>query len=175
MPGVPLSQEGIGQAHRLAAAFASRPVAAVISSPVQRATETAAPIAGALGLETSIDAGFEEIDFGRWTGARFDELADDPAWHAWNHLRGMARCPGGETMAEAQARALAALAGLRARFADQSIVVVSHADIVKAVLAPALGLPLDRLYRLTVDPSSIATLVLFDQDMRVDAVNAKAP
>ena len=172
-PDVPLSADGIRQAEQLAAGFAGQPVAAVLSSPVQRAVETAARIAGALALGIEIEAGFEELDFGRWTGSRFDTLAHDPAWHAWNRLRSFAGTPGGETMTQAQSRALTALGRCRHRFVDQAIVVVSHADIIKAVLAPALGLPLDRLYRLTIDPASVSTLVLFDEDVRVDGVNRR--
>ena len=175
LPGIPLSPEGIAQAKRLAARFAGHRIAAVISSPVQRAAETAAPLAATLGLPVEIDAAFEEIDFGEWTGARFDTLAHDPAWHAWNRLRGFAGTPAGETMQGAQSRALTALARCRARFLNQAIVIVSHADIIKAILAPALGLPLDRLYRLTIDPASTSTLVIFDEDVRVDGVNRAAP
>ena len=172
-PGVPLSADGIRQAEQLAAGFAGQSVGAVLSSPVQRAVETAAHIGAALRLDVEIEAGFEEIDFGRWTGARFDTLDDDPAWQAWNHLRSVAGAPGGETMAAAQARALAALARCRARLGEQTVIAVTHADIIKAVLAPALGLPLDRLYRLTIDPASVSTLVVFDEDLRVDGVNRR--
>ncbi len=171
MAGVGLSDEGRAQARTLARHLAGRSVAAVVSSPVQRALETAAPVAAALGLPVGIDAGFEEIDFGTWTGRRFDDLAADPAWDAWNCLRSLARCPSGETMHEAQSRALAALGRLRAAHAGQEVVVVSHADVVKAMLAPALGLPLDLLHRLLISPASCSTLVVFDADVQVASVN----
>ncbi len=174
MSGVPLSEEGGAQAKALAEHFQSEPVAAVVTSPVERARGTASPIAAALGLAVSIEPGFDEIDFGRWTGQRFDALGTDPAWDAWNRLRSLAACPGGETMHQAQSRALLALASLRRAWPADTVVVVSHADIIKAVLAPALGLSLDHLYRLTIDPASISTLVLFDDDLRVDGVNRQA-
>ena len=83
------------------------------------------------------------------------------------------RHPGGETMQQAQSRALAALSRVRARFPGQPVAIVTHADIIKALLAPALGLSLDRLYRLLIDPASVSTLTLFDEDVRVDRVNTR--
>jgi probable phosphoglycerate mutase len=171
MPGVGLSAEGWQQAAALTTRLAGQAVDAVVSSPVQRATETAAPVADRLGLPVTIDPAFEEVDFGRWTGLGFDTLDADPGWHDWNRLRSMAGCPGGETMHAAQSRALEGLRRLRAAYPDQVVLVFSHSDIIKALLAPALGLPLDRLYRLTIDPASISTLVVFDGDVRVDGVN----
>ena len=171
---MPLDAPGLHQAQRLSQAF-TPPIAAVVSSPIQRAMETAAPIAAQLGLDPIPDAGLAEIDFGAWTGSRFDDLANDPAWHAWNRLRGLAACPGGETMAQAQSRALLSLNRLQTAYPNQVLILVSHADVIKALLAPALGLPLDRLYRLTVDPASISTLTVFDEDWRVDAINRQPP
>ncbi len=170
MPDVPLSPEGVAEALGLAGRF-RHPIAAVVTSPIQRARETGAPIARRLGLVPEIAEGVTEIDFGAWTGRRFEALQDDPAWSAWNRLRSLSSCPGGETMHQAQSRALLALQALRHRHPDQVVVVVSHADIIKALLAPALGLSLDHLYRLTIDPASVSTLVVFDADLRVDAVN----
>ena len=171
MACVPLSDEGREQASALAARFTGQAIAAVVSSPVQRAVETAIPLAAALDLTLATEPGVQEIDFGRWTGLRFAELEHDPEWHAWNRLRSVSACPGGETMHAAQSRALHALARLRATYGTAVVVLVSHADIIKALLAPALGLSLDHLHRLTIDPASISTLVLFDDDMRVDGVN----
>ena len=171
MSGVPLSADGRAQAETLARRFAGTDVAAVVASPVQRAQETAAPVARALGLEVRGDAGFEEIDFGRWTGQRFEALDADPDWHAWNRLRSLARCPGGETMHAAQSRALAALARLRAEHGAATVLVVSHSDVLKAVLAPALGLSLDHLHRISIDPASVSTLLVFDADWRVEGLN----
>lgn len=174
MPGVPLNQAGLREAERLAARFAQSPVVAVVASPLQRAQQTAFPIAAALGLPLHAEPGFDEIDFGTWTGRRFEDLQADPALSAWNRLRTLAACPEGETMHHAQSRALAALSHWRRAYPDQEVVIVSHADVLKALLAPALGLSLDRLYRLTIDPASISTLVVFDEDLRIDRINAPA-
>lgn len=171
MAGVALSADGCEQALRLAQRFAGQPIAAVWASPVQRAQETAAPIARQLRLPVQVEPGFEEIDFGAWTGRSFEQLGLDPAWQAWNQSRSLACCPGGETMHQAQSRALLALGRLRGAYPGQEVVVVSHSDMLKAMLAPALGLPLDRLHRLTLDPASVSTMVVFDNDLRVDGLN----
>jgi probable phosphoglycerate mutase len=171
MPGVPLSPEGQAQAERLGDRFAGQDIAAVVTSPVQRAMETAAPLAARLGRAPAKEAGFAEIDFGDWTGLRFDALANDPAWHVWNRLRSFTCCPGGESMHCAQSRALAALHGLEASHCGETVAVVSHADIIKSLLAAALGVSLDHLHRLRIDPASVSTLVVFGDDLRVDRVN----
>lgn len=171
MPGVGLSKEGNAQAERLAASFVARPPAAVVSSPLERARATAAPIAVALQLALAIEPAFDEIDFGAWTGRSFADLESDPEWGSWNRLRSSTRCPEGETMLGAQARAVAGLIALRAAHPDGEVVVVSHQDILKALLCHALGAPLDMLQRLAFDPAHRAILHMSDDWCRVDALN----
>ena len=171
MPGVPLSAEGVAQAAALAGALAARPIRAVLSSPVQRAQETAAPIAARHGLPVLTDAGLDELDFGAWMGMTFDALAADPAWDTWNRYRSLAPTPGGETMAAAQARALGAVARVRAAVPDGEAVLVGHSDVLKAVLAHLLGTPLDLLQRIELAPASRSVLVLWDGGGRVDGMN----
>ena len=171
MPDVALSPEGVAQAEALSNRFAGRDVAAVVSSPIQRARETAAPLAARLGRPVEIDVGWEEIDMGRWTGSAMDVLHADPDWQAWNRMRGLATCPGGEAMHQVQSRALLALQRLRAAHGEAEVVAVSHSDVIKAVLAGVLGWPLDHVHRLSIDPASISTVALFDDFVRVDGVN----
>lgn len=171
MPGVALSAEGAAQAAVLAKALAARPIRAVLSSPVQRAQETAAPIAARHGLPVLTDPGLDEVDFGAWTGTAFDALASDPAWDAWNRCRSLAPTPGGETMAAAQVRALGAIARARAAVPDGQAVLVGHSDVLKAVLAHLLGTPLDLLHRIELAPASRSVLVLWDGGGRVDGMN----
>lgn len=171
MPGVPLSAEGQAQAAALADWFAGHPANALVSSPMQRAQETAAPVADRLGLQVTLDPAWTEIDFGTWTGQRFDALAPDPVWQRWNRARSLAVPPGGEAMHAAQSRALTALDRLRTAHAGQAVAVFSHADVLKSVIAAALGLPLDALHRFRVGPASISTLVLFEDAVEVAAIN----
>ena len=174
MPGVVLSDTGKAQVAALAEAFAKLPVRAVASSPVARARETAAGIAARLGLAALVGPGLEEGDFGAWTGKPFAELEGQPEWLAWNRFRGTAGCPGGEAMAGVQGRALGAMRALRAAWPDGEVVLVSHADVLKAALAGLLGVPLDLMHRFALDPGCRAVVTLWDEDARVEALNLPA-
>jgi len=171
MEGVGLSEAGRDQALRLAASLAARPIAAVVSSPLERARQTADPIAAALGLEVAIDPGLNEIDFGDWTGQDFRALEGQREWDAWNCFRSMARCPGGESMLQAQARALASVSRLQEAHQDGEVVLVGHQDVLKSVLAHFLGTPLDLLHRITLDPAHRAVVTLFPTEVRLDGLN----
>ena len=175
MPGVSLNERGRGQASQLARRFAGCPIVAVVSGPLQRAQETARPIAAALGLELTTDAGLDEVDFGDWTGTTFEALHGLPAWWAWNQFRGTAPTPGGETMLEALARVLRTLARLRDAHPGGEVVLVSHQDVLKAVLMHSIGAPLDLLQRIELAPASSSILRVFDDGgVRVDGVNLPA-
>lgn len=171
MDGVGLSPEGQTQAERLAAGLSGRPIASVVSSPLQRARETAAPLASRLGLAVAIEPGLDEIDFGEWTGLEFAALDGRADWAAWNQFRSTASCPGGETMLQAQARALACVARLAAADPGAELVLVSHQDVLKSLLAHFLGVPLDLFGRIALDPAHRSTVTLFAADVRVDGIN----
>lgn len=166
-----LSEDGRTQAERIAGELADRPIAAVVSSPVRRAVQTAEPTAKRLGLTVSLDPAFTEIDFAEWSGKRFEDLNSDPKWYAWNTFRSTAAPLCGETMLAVQARALAGLLRLATRHPDAEVAVVSHADVIKAVLGHFLGAPLDLLRRIEIGPGSISKLMLYAGDARVLAVN----
>ena len=171
-PGVGLSAEGHAQAAALADVLADvlagTPVRAVWSSPLQRTMETAGPIARRLGLVPVETPGLLEIDFGTWTGAPFAMLAG-PEWEAWNCNRALAAPPGGETMLAAQARAVAVMQDAAAE--GGTIVLVSHQDVLKAMLAHVLGAPLDLLHRFDLTPASRSVIRLGQGWARVDGLN----
>ena len=172
MPGVSLNEHGREQASRLARHFSGRPVVAVASSPLERAQETAGPIAASLGLDMATDTGLNEIDFGDWTGMAFAALQSSPAWQAWNQFRGTAPTPGGEAMLEALARALRSLARLQAAYPGGEVVLVSHQDVLRALLAHCLGAPLDLMHRIELAPASVSVLrYSADGGVRVDGMN----
>ena len=171
-PGVALAQRGYSQAELSAAQLADRNLRAVLTSPVQRTRQAADLIASALGLIAQPEAGLGEIDFGSWAGERFDLLERLPAWQAWNGARSLAQTPAGETMLAVQARAMATL--MRAGAHGGAIAAVSHADVIKSVLAYALGMPLDLLQRLEIALGSRSVLVLGDDFIRVEAINLSA-
>ena len=173
-PGYSLNDEGRLQADRIAAALASRRIAAVVSGPLERARETAAPLAARLGVAVQVEARFDEIDFGEWTGLTFPVLHAMAAWHEFNHFRSAYPIPGGETMLAAQARAVAAIGGLIAGAGNPEIAVFSHADLIKAMLAHFLAMPLDLLPRLEIEPGSRSELVVYEADVRVRGINLPA-
>lgn len=149
-------------------------VSRVVSSPLDRALATARAIAAACGLAPPEPGeALTEIEFGSWTGRAFASLADDPAWRAWNDERHRARPPGGESMAEAQARIAGWLRTTAAARPGETIAAVSHADLIRAAVAEVLGLTLDKLLRFDIDPASITTMVVGDWGARLLGLNAK--
>lgn len=173
--GHSLNERGRAEATALAHALAELPIAAVVSSPLERTRETAAPMGARLGLAVAVDGDLNEIDYGDWTGSPLGELHADPAWRRFNDFRGTAPIPGGETMHAAQARALRAILRLRAAWPGHEVAVVTHGDIVKAVLAHFLAMPLDLMRRIEIFPASRSVLALHDAEVRVLAVNLPVP
>ncbi len=159
LEGVRLSPTGVAEAIRLAGALGNLDLAAVYTSPLERARETAAPLARARGLQAQEEPRLLELDFGHWTGEPIVGLRDDPAWRRFNEERATARIPGGETMVEAVARAREALHDISCRRGDALVAVVTHGDIVRGLVADALDLPLDRMLQLEVEPASVSILV----------------
>ncbi len=171
-PGHALNTGGRAEAARLAETLAAREgLAVVVSSPIERAQETARIIAAPRALDVLTEPDLTEIDFGAWTGMTFEDLRETPGWAAFNTFRSTAPTPGGETMLAAQARAVAALARLAARYTGAEVAAVSHGDIIKAIFAHALGTPLDLFHRLTIDPASRSVVALGERDVSVLGVN----
>ncbi|PVE25739.1 histidine phosphatase family protein [Microvirga sp. KLBC 81] len=174
IPGVTLGDLGKTQARSLAERFANEKnekVACICTSPLERAVETAEPIAARLGRPLKQSEGIAEIDFGGWSGKSFDDLSDDPRWHAWNSSRSTSRPPEGETMLEAQARVIHAMEQLRNLYAERSVILVSHGDVIKAALLYHLGMPIDAYSRFEISPASISTLVVGDWGSKVLRMN----
>jgi broad specificity phosphatase PhoE len=170
---VALSAEGLEQAAILADLLGTAPIAAVYSSPRERAWYTAREIAEPHGLKPVVLDGLDEVDFGEWTGRGFMELDGLPEWERWNSARATARPPGGESMAEAVDRASAALAGLVAEHDGETIVAVSHCDVIRGIIARHLGLGLDHLLRFDVDPASVSRLTLGSWGARINSINER--
>ncbi len=173
-PGYVLNAAGLAEAARLAASLALLPLVAILSSPLERARQTATIIAARHGLDVLPEPGLTDIDFGAWTGLSLAALQEAPGWAAWNAFRGTAPIPGGESMLQAQTRAVGALAGLARRFPDAEVAAVSHADIIKALVVHALGAPLDLLHRIEIAPASRSVIALSEAEIRVLAVNLPA-
>jgi probable phosphoglycerate mutase len=170
-PGTHLNAVGRAQAARLAEVLAEAPLRALYSSPLERARETAAPLAARLGLAVTTDTELGEIDFGDWTGRSLAELAADERWRAFNSLRSLTRVPGGELMIETQARMITALERLRARHPAEMIAVFSHGDPIRAALAYYLGLHLDLFQRFEISPASVSLVEFKDNGPLIQGLN----
>jgi ribonuclease H / adenosylcobalamin/alpha-ribazole phosphatase len=170
---VSLSQDGLEQAEIVGDLLGVEPLAAVYSSPRERAYYTARDIAEPHSLTVGIEPGLEEVDFGDWSGRAFDDLEGDPLWNAWNESRGSARPPGGESMGEAVARAVSAVEEIAKRHSDQRVAAISHCDIIRGLIAHYLGLPLDNLLRFDIDPASVSRLMVGGWGARVISVNER--
>lgn len=170
---VALSREGLEQAVIVADLLGVEPIAAVYSSPRERAYYTAREIADRHEQKVRVADTVDEIDFGDWSGRSFSELADDPQWRHWNEARATARAPGGETMGEACQRAVAALEDMAREHADGTIAIVSHCDIIRGIIAHYLGLSLDNILRFDIAPASVSRLALEGSGGRVISVNER--
>lgn len=158
MPGVALGEAGLAQARRLAQRMAHERIDIIQSSPVQRCRQTAQAIADVAAREVEMTPALEEINFGAWSGRSFEELNRDEHWRRWNTARSITATPAGETMLDVQQRVHThILASVRAN-PNAHIVMVSHADPIRAALAAVLGLSLDRLPSLDIAPASISII-----------------
>jgi probable phosphoglycerate mutase len=157
--GLHLSDEGRLQAESAAKRIKLLPrIAAIYSSPLERARETAAPIARARRLPVRIDRGLLECDFGEWTGQKLRRLSKLPEWDVVQRHPSAFRFPEGESFTELQTRITNAIARLVAQHPGRVIVAVSHADPIKAAVAHALGMPLDLFQRIVIGTASITAI-----------------
>jgi probable phosphoglycerate mutase len=158
-PGLHLSDEGRAQAEAAAERIAELPkVDAVYASPLERARETAAPIAAAVGLKVQTERGLLECDFGEWTGGELKALAKLPDWGSVQRYPSGFRFPGGESFVDLQTRIVGATERLTARHPGGVVVAVSHADPIKAAVAHALGTHLDLFQRIVISTCSITAV-----------------
>jgi probable phosphomutase (TIGR03848 family) len=157
--GLHLTDTGVEQAERAGARIAElKKVDAIYSSPLERARQTAAPIAAATGLKVKVDRGLLECDFGDWTGAELANLMKLPEWRTVQKAPSTFRFPNGESFTEMQVRIVSALDRLRTQHPGGTIVCVSHADPIKAAMAHALGTHLDLFQRIVISTCSISAV-----------------
>ncbi|MFD7326913.1 histidine phosphatase family protein [Streptomyces sp. NPDC059875] len=164
LPGVALDERGAAQAAALPGRLAGVPLAAVVSSPLQRCRETLRPLLDArpeLPLHT--DERISECDYGDWSGRKLAELGDEPLMEIVQTHASAATFPGGESMRAMQARAVDAVRDWNARIEaehgeDAVYAMCSHGDIIKSIVADALGMHLDLFQRIHVDPCSVTAI-----------------
>lgn len=170
-PGVHLSDEGRAQAGALVERMLPVRLEAVYSSPVDRALETAKPLAASKGLRVRVREGIGEVRYGDWEGKRLAAIARTRAWRRVLAHPSEGRFPGGETIAETQARALGTVRAIIDAHARGSVAIVSHADVIKLVIAHYAGLHLDLYSRLGIAPASVSVLWVGDGAPRIIKLN----
>jgi probable phosphoglycerate mutase len=171
--GIELDDAGREQALALAERLRACGAVAVYASPLERAMQTAQAIAARLRLPVTPLDGLVEIDVGAWTGRTIASLDQEGAdeWRRFNSYRSGTRAPGGELQLEVQTRAVRALLRLVDRHPTDTILAVSHADVIRAVLGHALGVPIDLQHRIDIAPASVSVLELAPWGPLVGAVN----
>jgi probable phosphomutase (TIGR03848 family) len=175
-PGIHLNEEGREQVDRLAQRLAHLPIKTIYSSPLERCLETAEAIGAALRLEVMHLPAVGEVRYGKWEGKKVKKVAKKRSWYAVQHYPSRFRFPGGETLREVQGRAVAALEEVSAAHKEEMIVVVSHADVIKLLLAHYMGVHIDLFQRLIISPASVSALQLSEGGpVRILRINDAGP
>ena len=173
-PGVQLDETGTAQVAAVTARLAAVPLAAVVSSPLERCQQTAGSVVADRDIELATDDRLGECRYGDWTGRPIKELVKEPMWKVVQQHPSAAVFPGpdGEGLAQTQARAVAAIRDWNARLGQDAVwVACSHGDVIKAVLADAFGMHLDQFQRIVVDPASISVVTYTETRPFVVRVN----
>lgn len=175
--GIGLDEHGRNQATEAAARLAGVELARVVSSPMQRCLETSELLVP--GADVKIDDRLTECDYGDWTGGKLTDLAKEPLWRTVQRHPSAATFPGGESMTQMSSRAIEVARTISADVADESgehavWLAVSHGDVIKAILADALGMHLDQFQRISVNPASLSLIHYGKQRASVLAMNTIA-
>ena len=176
LPGVVLNERGHQQAQFSADALAHLPVAAIFSSPLERCWETATKIAQPHGLTILPLPALGEVRYGAWQGMKIADLAQKPEWRIVQNTPSRFCFPDGESFCQVQQRAIEAIEHVSQQFTQKIVICVSHADVIKLVLAHYLGMHIDQFQRLGCDPASISAIYLGEQgEIRVICCNDHGP
>jgi broad specificity phosphatase PhoE len=171
IPGVHLNAEGRKQAELLPERLAQIKFDAIYTSPMERAIQTAEPLAKRLALNPQIAPELTELNFGEWNGKTTAELNADPRWAEWNRHRSVVRMPGGETMVEVQARVVVFLTKLHDQNPNGTHALFSHGDSIRAAICHWLAIPLDLLPRFDLRTASVSILKLDKDAPSVVSIN----
>jgi len=168
---VPLNLAGREQCRRTADLLGDLGVTSIVSSPLTRALESATILSDVLGLVVRTEVELEEVHFGRWQGRTYDDVIGDPAYLAFQDDPVLHRTPGGETIADVQRRGMDALRRLAA---DEATVVVSHGDVIRAMVCELLQVPLREYRRIRIDNCGLTAIEGLDRRPEVKFVNLLA-
>lgn len=175
MPGVHLNADGLRQAQNLALSLSTAPISAIYSSPLERAVETAAPLAAAHQLELYVHPGLIEVDYGRLQGRTYKQLRRTNVWKLVHEKPSAVQFPQGESLDDVMRRAVATLDELAAQYEDKKVIAcITHGDVVRLAVTHYLGLQLDDYQRFAISTASITSLVLGNGQMRLLNLNQVA-
>ena len=170
-PGVHLNELGRRQAEQLVERLDGVRIDTIVSSPLERCRETAAPLAKARGRAVDVGRAWIEVGYGEWTGRSISQLRRTKLWRRVMFAPSNVRFPGGESLLEVQVRAVDATFDLAARHARGTVLVVSHADVIRLLVAHLAGMHADHLQRLSIDTASITAVSISDGFPRLLTVN----
>ena len=172
-PGISLNEDGRRQATHLAERLSSQGITAIYTSPRERTVETAGPIAELCRCPLIIAEALDEVDFGAWAGRSFRELEEDREWTAWNATRAIASTPAGVTMSDVTRRVIAHMQDCAKAEPEGRVVLVSHAEPIRAAVLHYLGMSLAAYDRIQIDLASITTLTSGHWGARLCALNER--
>ena len=175
LPDVHLSESGVAQADALVERLAPVKLDAIFSSPLERTLETAAPLARARNLRVIRVPDLGEVKYGDWQGRPLSQLTRKKEWATVQHTPSLMRFPNGESIFEMQTRAVAATQRVAAENPKRTIALFSHGDVIKAVVAHYIGMPLDAFQRLTIAPASVTVLAVGPSFARLMRLNDTGP
>ncbi|MDX1379008.1 MAG: histidine phosphatase family protein [Anaerolineales bacterium] len=176
LPKVHLNEQGQKQAQALGEALKGVPIKAVYSSPLERAMETAKPIAKSVGVKIKKEKGLLETDVGDWQGRSLKRLYLYKHWKVVQHAPSRAQFPNGESFYECQTRVVGAIDSILSKHKQKDIIAcVFHADPIKLAVAHYLGLPLDQFQRLGCDTGSVSVLALNKMGAHLMKLNQRPP
>ncbi len=175
LPDIHLNKRGVEQAAKLDETLNKLPIKAIYTSPLERAIETAAPLASSLGLKIQVRPELTDIDVGSWTGRSWKVLGRTKIWKVIQKSPSQFRFPDGETFVEVQERVVSVLERIKRSHKDKLIAVIFHADPIKLAVTHYLGMPFDHFQRLSASTGSVTILNLDEQTVKLLALNLIPP
>lgn len=170
--GVHLNSAGREQAERIANRLAPEGIQRIICSPMERCQETAKPLSSRINLPIEISESVIEINFGDFNGKTLKELEGLPEWKKWNSNRTLMHLPNGENIHEVQARMVREVLRLRRESPEQKIAIFSHGDPLRSIVCYFLGISLDIMSRVEINPGSLSIVTVFENDVRINLLNS---
>jgi broad specificity phosphatase PhoE len=170
--GVHLNAAGREQAQRIADRLANEGIQRIICSPMERCRETVEPLATRINVPVEISEAVIEVNFGDYSGKTLKELESIPDWKKWNSNRTLMHLPSGENIGQVQSRMVQELLRLRRESTGQKIAIFSHGDPLRSIICYFLGVSLDIMSRVEINPGSISVVTLFENDVRINLLNS---